>query len=58
MPGRPIAHPGRPSTRCARALAAAVLAVTALVAAANTGPARATEPACGTAAERTAASAR
>ncbi|MET8163917.1 hypothetical protein ACFU6S_27190 [Streptomyces sp. NPDC057456] len=40
MPGRTSA---RPSTPYVRAVAAAVLAVTALITAANAGPARATD---------------
>jgi uncharacterized membrane protein len=58
VPGRPFPHPGRPSTRYARAVAAAVLATTALIAAANAGPAQATEPGCRAGAERAAGAAR
>ncbi|GAB7103138.1 hypothetical protein JCM4814A_14520 [Streptomyces phaeofaciens JCM 4814] len=43
MPGPPSARSGRPSTPFVRALTAAVLATAALVIAANTGPAPATE---------------
>ncbi|MFR9798144.1 hypothetical protein ACL02U_19910 [Streptomyces sp. MS06] len=43
MTGPPSAENGRRSTRHLRALAAAVLAVAALVAAANAGPARASD---------------
>ncbi|MER6953638.1 hypothetical protein [Streptomyces sp. NPDC000618] len=46
MPGRTAARPSaRPSAPYVRAVAAALLAVTALITAANAGPARATDSA-------------
>ncbi|KUM91598.1 hypothetical protein AQI88_36350 [Streptomyces cellostaticus] len=44
MLGRTSAPYGRPTTRYARGVAAAVVAVAALITAANAGPARAAEP--------------
>ncbi|KUN10449.1 hypothetical protein AQI95_01640 [Streptomyces yokosukanensis] len=44
MPGRTSAPFERPTTRYARAVAAAVVAAAALITAANAGPARAAEP--------------
>ncbi|MFE6547953.1 hypothetical protein ACFVHS_06060 [Streptomyces sp. NPDC057746] len=44
MLGRLSVHRGRISPRYARGLAAAVVAVAALITAANTGPARASGP--------------
>jgi hypothetical protein len=42
--GRPSVRHGRTSARYARGFAAAVVAVAALITAANAGPARAAEP--------------
>ncbi|MFC4328508.1 hypothetical protein ACFPC0_11800 [Streptomyces andamanensis] len=47
MSGRPVARPGRISARHVRGLGAALVAVAALVAAANAGPAPTTDPAPG-----------
>ncbi|MFH8219498.1 hypothetical protein ACH4C2_09470 [Streptomyces sp. NPDC018057] len=44
MSGRPVARPGRVSARHVRGLGAAVVAVAALVVAANAGPAPTTDP--------------
>lgn len=44
MPPRPSVHHGRISARHVRGFGAAVVAVAALVTAANAGPARAAEP--------------
>ncbi|WNM28994.1 hypothetical protein RKE30_00520 [Streptomyces sp. Li-HN-5-11] len=45
MPGRTVAHHGRISARYVRGFGAAVIAVAALITAANAGPARAEDPA-------------
>ncbi|MFJ3335379.1 hypothetical protein [Streptomyces sp. NPDC086766] len=45
MPGRTVARHGRISARHARGFGAAVIAVAALIAAANAGPARASDAA-------------
>ncbi|MEU5087031.1 hypothetical protein [Streptomyces sp. NPDC021356] len=44
MLGRPVAPPGRIRARHVRAVGAALVAVAALVAAANAGPAGTTDP--------------